>query len=126
MKLNVSERYRAAVVSIRGEFFGISDGPAFREALAKLRDSGRTNVILDVSQATRLDSSSVGALIEETKALREAGGDLKIAGVNERNRVLQLMNVFGLHDFYRWYPTVEEAVESYGGEGGPSASDASS
>jgi anti-sigma B factor antagonist len=116
MKLTVSERYNAAVVALKGEFFGLQHGPELQKALANLRESNRVRVVLDVTNTTRLDSSAVGTLIQETEALREAGGDLRFGGVGAQNRVVQLLTVFRLHDFYTWYPTVDEAVASYDAE----------
>jgi anti-sigma B factor antagonist len=116
MKLSQSERYNSAVVSIKGEFFGLHDGPALTKALTDLRESNRVRVVLDVSNTTRIDSSAIGAIISETEALRAAGGDLRFGGINERNRVLQLLTVFRLLDRYKWYPTVDEAAASYDAE----------
>jgi anti-sigma B factor antagonist len=113
MKLSVSERYNAAVVSIQGEFFGLHDGPALTKALTDLREKDRVRVVLDVTNTTRIDSSAIGAIIGQTEALRAAGGDLRFGGVSERNRVLQLLTVFRLLDQYQWFPTVDEAVASF-------------
>jgi len=122
MKLTVSERYNAAVVTLKGEFYGLQNGPELRKALGALRDKKSVQVVLDVTDTTRLDSSAIGALIEETEALRAAGGDLRFGGVSERNRVLQLLTVFRLLEFYSWYPTVDEAVASYAPENDAPAS----
>jgi anti-sigma B factor antagonist len=116
MRLSVSERYNAAVVAIKGEFFGLHDGPALTKTLTELREKNRVRVVLDVTDTTRIDSSAMGAIIGETEALRAAGGDLRFGGINERNRVLQLLTVFHLLDRYQWFPTVDEAVASFDAE----------
>jgi anti-sigma B factor antagonist len=123
MKLSQSERYNSAVVSIKGEFFGLHDGPTLTKALTELREQNRVRVVLDVTNTTRIDSSAIGAIISETEALRAAGGDLRFGGVSEHNRVLQLLTVFRLLDRYKWYPTVDEAVSSFDSEmpGAPAA-----
>jgi anti-sigma B factor antagonist len=113
MKLSQSERYNSAIVSIRGEFFGLHDGPALVKALTELREKNIVRVVLDVTDTTRIDSSAIGAIIGQTEALRGAGGDLRFGGINERNRVLQLLTVLQLLDKYKWYPTVDEAAASY-------------
>ena len=113
MTLRTSERYHAAVVAIRGEFFGTYDGPAFRKAVATLREAGKTRVVVDLSGVTRLDSSCLGALIGEAQALRALGGDLRLAGVNGNNRVLHLLSICGLLTFFEWQPTVDEAVATF-------------
>ncbi len=118
MRLSTSERYNTAVVSIKGEFFGLHDGPALEKALTDLREKNRFNVVLDVTDTTRIDSSAIGAIIGQTEALRDAGGDLRFGGINDRNRVLQLLTVFRLLDQYKWFPTVDEAAASYDKEAG--------
>ncbi len=56
--------------------------PSFREALINRIDSGRQNIVLDLSKVGFLDSSGLGALVFVLKHLLHKGGRLHICGVN--------------------------------------------
>jgi anti-sigma B factor antagonist len=113
MSLSISERYNAVVVTPKGQFLGSIQGPPFREALADLRAQGKVNIVLDLGETTLMDSSGIGVLIAEAEAMRAEGGDLHLARVEARVRNLFLMTRL-LGEVFTLYPTVEEAVQSFG------------
>ncbi len=113
MSITTSEQYHAAVIRPKGEFFGSVQGPAFREALAPLRAKGKTNIVVDLSQTTLMDSSGIGVLLEAAEGLRSAGGDLRLAELEKKMRNLFLMTRL-LGDVFQIFDTVDEAIESFG------------
>ncbi|MGH7857212.1 MAG: STAS domain-containing protein [Candidatus Binatia bacterium] len=68
--------------------------PALREALQPLRPPEVTRLVLDVSELTHLDSTSLGVVLGALRRLREGTGDLVIRGA--RGPVLSLIRVVGL------------------------------
>lgn len=46
-------------------------------------DRGDRRFVLDFSSAAYIDSSGLGALVSVNRKVREAGGDLRLAGLNE-------------------------------------------
>ncbi|HYE95834.1 MAG TPA: STAS domain-containing protein [Rubricoccaceae bacterium] len=113
MTITPSERYHAAILTLQGEFVGATDGPAFREALDKLRATGKKNVVVDLGAVTFMDSSGLGALIAAATALRAEGGDLKLAAMETSPRLTWMANVFRLHDVFSIHPTADAAAESF-------------
>lgn len=112
MTFPVTEYYNAAAIGIKGDFFGSVHGPAFRDVLATLRSEGKTNIVLDLKHATLMDSSGIGVLLESVETLRAEGGDLRIAGLENKMRNLFLMTRL-LGEVFDLYETTEEAVESF-------------
>lgn len=112
MSFPISERYNAVVVAVKGEFFGSVQGRSFRETIAELVEKGRTNVVVDLSEATLMDSSGIGVLIESAETLRAQDGDIRLAELETKMRNLFLMTRL-LGDVFQTYSTVDEAVASY-------------
>ncbi len=112
MALPIAERYRAVVITPKGEFFGSVQGRDFRETIDQLVGEGRTNVVLNLGETTLMDSSGIGVLIESAEKLRAKQGDLRLAEMEKKMRNLFLMSRL-LGDVFRSYPSVDEAVESF-------------
>ena len=108
----VSERYQAAVVTVDGKFLGSVHGPDLVESVDGLTEQGRTQVVVDLSDATLMDSTGIGVLIGQAERLREAGGDLRLAGVRKKLRNLFVMTRL-LGEVFVLYDDVDDAVDSY-------------
>jgi anti-sigma B factor antagonist len=51
-------------------------------------DRGDRKFLLDFAKTAYVDSSGLGALVSISKKVREVGGDLRLAGLNEDLRAL--------------------------------------
>ncbi len=67
-----------ACVAVGGEV-DLHTAPALKTALAETIDRGSRNVLVDLSRATFIDSTTLGVLMGAVKRLRPAGGELAIA-----------------------------------------------
>ncbi len=112
MSITTSEHYHAVSVRLKGEFFGSIQGKTFRDAVAKLREAGKTNIVFDLSQTTLMDSSGIGVLIEMAQELRAINGDLRLAELETKMRNLFLMTRL-LGEVFEIFDTVDDAVESF-------------
>jgi anti-sigma B factor antagonist len=76
--------------------------PTIRQELKALIDSGRTRLVLDLSQVRFVDSSGLFALVSTLKAARSAGGDVGLLQVKPAVRAVieltRLDRVFALFD----------------------------
>jgi anti-sigma B factor antagonist len=68
--------------------------PAIRDALRRAIDGGSAQVIVDLADATFVDSTAIGALLEASSRLGERGGRLRLICTN-RN-VLRTIEIAGL------------------------------
>lgn len=111
MKYEISERYNCVVIEFKGKVMGGPDATNFNDDLHELIDDGKKEVIVDLSKVSFMNSSGLGILIGGLTTMRNAGGDLRIAGASER--IESLLVVTKLITVFDNYRTVEEAVESY-------------
>jgi anti-sigma B factor antagonist len=80
----------------------------------KLQDylnAGRVKLVLDLESIEYIDSAGLGEIVRAMKRAREAGGDLRLCGV--QGHVLKIIEITGLHKAIAVYPTREEAVASW-------------
>jgi anti-sigma B factor antagonist len=80
-------------------------------ALDQLLRDGQTQVVLDLSKLTKLDSGGLGKIVNCFSRLKTAGGTLCLAGTTGMiDGVLKLAHA---DRFLKSYPTVREAAESF-------------
>lgn len=74
-------------------------------------DRGERKFLIDCSRTGYIDSSGLGALVTLSKKVREANGDLRIAGLNEDLRAL--FELTKLDTLFHITPTAEEALAGF-------------
>ena len=72
---------------------------------------GVVNVVVDFSKVKWFGSTMLGVLATSLKMLRDAGGDIRLAGI--ANRMESLMMVGQLSSHFRALETVDAAIESF-------------
>jgi anti-sigma B factor antagonist len=105
------QRGGASVVDIKGKIvLGIGD-VQLGETVRNLLSDGARNVLLNLADVTRIDSSGVGELASAYTAVSRAGGELKLANlppkISDLLRITQLITVFDVYD------SEDEAVASF-------------
>lgn len=111
MNYTINERYNCIVIEFSGNLMGGPDASKFNEDLHDLIDDDKKEVVADLSSVKFMNSSGLGILIGGLTTMRNAGGDLRIAGADKR--IESLLMVTKLVTVFNSYRTVEEAVESY-------------
>jgi len=74
-------------------------------------DKGERKFLIDCSQTGYIDSSGLGVLVSLAKRVRELGGELRIAGLNEDLR--SLFELTKLDSLFHIAPTAEEALAGF-------------
>jgi len=64
------------VVEVTGEI-DVYTAPALREELSRLVDGEHTNLVVDLTQVSFMDSTGLGVLVGALKKVRTLGGDLR-------------------------------------------------
>jgi len=101
-------------VGVTGEV-DLATAPELKEALAQVIESGARGVVVDLSEATFIDSTTLGVLMGATKRLRPAGGELAIA-CREAN-IRRIFEITLLDRVFTIVDSVQEAVEHLDGRG---------
>ena len=103
-KLAIEERHTGdvTVLVLTGQIL-LDDGDlAFGRRISDLIERGRAKIVLDLADVTYIDSSGVGMIVFQQKALRQSGGDMKLLHLNRRAEtlfgMLKLLIVFERFD----------------------------
>ncbi len=99
----------AHVVTASGEL-DLEAAPAIRETVVQLGDLGRNDLVIDMSDATFIDSTVIGMLVGRLKALREVNGSICL--VCAEPNVLRTLEIAGVARVFPIYPTLAQALAS--------------
>jgi anti-sigma B factor antagonist len=95
------------VVAVTGEI-DLFTAPEFKQRVSAPIDAGRIHVIVDLTETTFIDSSSLGVLIGAHRRLRRLEGSLVIVCRNEST--VKTFRITGLDSVFTLVPTLEEAL----------------
>jgi anti-anti-sigma factor len=106
--LDVATEGDSTVVNVTGEI-DMETGPAFQRGLLNAIGVGRHGLIVDLSQATFMDSSALTSLVNAFDNLRRHGGG-RLAIVATDPRMRALFDVARLDRDFEIYETRADAV----------------
>ena len=99
------------VIKLEGKITIGSGDSQLRDVISNAINSGRSNILLDLSGVTTIDSSGIGELVGSYTTVTNRGGKLKLlhlpAKLNELLHVTQLITVFEV------YENEQEAIRSF-------------
>lgn len=75
------------VVQVEGQLI-VGNRQELKELVREALEAGERKFVIDFTDTGYIDSSGLGALVSISKKVREAGGDLRLAGLNEDLRSL--------------------------------------
>ena len=75
------------VISVDGQLI-VANRAELKQLVQDSLDRGERKFVFDFSKTAYIDSSGLGALVSMSKRIREVGGDLRLAGLNEDLRSL--------------------------------------
>ena len=97
------------VIQLGGEV-DLYTAPEFKERLVELIESGKTKIVVDLSEATFIDSTTLGVLVGGVKRLRPAGGSLAL--VCSDQNITKIFEITGLDRVFPIHETRDEALSS--------------
>src|SRR3954451_6705491 len=107
----------ATVVSVTGEI-DMETGPSFQQGLMQAIGAGRSGLVVDLSQASFLDSAALTTLVNCFDSLRrQGGGTLAIVATDSRMRAL--FDVARLDRDFRIFETRADAIAAVSAEPEP-------
>jgi anti-sigma B factor antagonist len=95
-----------SVVAVDGEL-DLASAPNLKWTLIDLLDAGRSQIVVDLSRVSFMDSTALGVLIGVNRSL-DVGARLAI--VCTRTNVLKIFEYSGLDGTLAIFPTVDEAL----------------
>src|SRR4051794_34925583 len=95
------------VVAIAGEI-DLFTAPEFKQRVSAPIDAGRTHVVVDLTETTFIDSSSLGVLIGAHRRLRRPPGARGVVCNNDA--IVKTFRITGLDSVFTIVPTLDEAL----------------
>jgi len=102
----------AYVISLAGEV-DLYTAPEFKQQLLEVIGQGAKNVIVDLTDTTFIDSTTLGVLVGGIKRLRTNDGQLSLV-CSDRN-IAKIFEITGLDRVFTIHPTRDEATAALGG-----------
>ena len=104
------------VIALAGEV-DLYTAPEFKQQLLEVISQGARNVVVDFSDTTFIDSTTLGVLVGGVKRLRSNEGQLALV-CSDRN-ITKIFEITGLDRVFTIYPTRDEAVSGLNGGNPP-------
>jgi anti-sigma B factor antagonist len=101
----------AYVISLSGEV-DLYTAPEFKQQLLDVIGQGGKEVVVDFTDTTFIDSTTLGVLVGGVKRLRPNGGRLSLV-CSDRN-ITKIFEITGLNKVFEIYATRDAAVDSIG------------
>ena len=90
------------IIKLEGKITIGAGDSQLREVIGNALSAGKTNLLLDMSGVTTIDSSGIGELVGSYTTVTNRGGKLKLlhlpAKLNELLHVTQLITVFEVYE----------------------------
>lgn len=110
LEITTQEMKRVDLFTISGRVDS-STAPDLEEALQGRLDSGRYNLVLDMSDVNYLSSAGLRAMVSALRTCKRKGGDVRVADPSER--VQEVLELAGLDALFESYDDVTVAVGSF-------------
>jgi anti-sigma B factor antagonist len=100
------------VLGVRGQA-DLHTASEFRAAITEAIDGGAVYLVVDLSEATFIDSMTLGVLLGAVKRLRPAGGAVSVVCTDPHIR--RIFEITLLDRIFTLYPDRQAAVDGAGG-----------
>jgi anti-sigma B factor antagonist len=102
------------VIALSGEV-DLYTAPDFKQHLLDVIEEGGKRVVVDLSDTTFIDSTTLGVLVGGVKRLRPRDGQLSLV-CSDRN-ITKIFEITGLDRVFSIYPSRAEALAGIGATG---------
>jgi anti-sigma B factor antagonist len=109
---------KSYVIALAGEV-DLYTAPEFKQQLLDVIGQGAKDVVVDFSDTTFIDSTTLGVLVGGVKRLRTNDGQLSLV-CSDRN-ITKIFEITGLDRVFTIYGSRDEAVSAIGSATQPSA-----
>lgn len=110
MGFPTTARGEVTVVQVDGQLT-VGNRHELKTTIQAAQDAGSRKFVLDCSATDYIDSSGLGALVTIARRVREAGGQIRLAGLNDDLR--SLFELTKLDTLFAIYPDREQALNGF-------------
>lgn len=98
------------LVAVEGQLI-VGNRQELKNLVHEALDRGGRRFVIDCTRTGYIDSSGLGALVSMSRKVRETGGELRLAGLNEDLRAL--FELTKLDTLFRIVDTPEQALAGF-------------
>ncbi len=95
------------VIQLGGEI-DLYTAPEFKERMVELIEGGKNHIVVDLSEATFIDSTTLGVLVGGVKRLRPSGGGLALVCTDQN--ITKIFEITGLDRVFPIHGSRDEAL----------------
>jgi anti-sigma B factor antagonist len=95
------------VIELGGEI-DLYTAPEFKERMVELIEDGKKRIVVDLSAATFIDSTTLGVLVGGVKRLRPAGGSLALVCTDQN--ITKIFEITGLDRVFPIHASRDDAL----------------
>ncbi|MBX7119443.1 MAG: STAS domain-containing protein [Gemmatimonadaceae bacterium] len=110
MSLQVTKHADVVVIEVDGQLI-VGNRQELKQKVLDEAEAGARKVLIDFAKAGYIDSSGLGVLVSLARRLRELGGDLRLANLNDDLQTL--FELTKLDSLFQISDTRERALESF-------------
>lgn len=110
LNISVEPLKRVELVTVSGRVDS-SNASELDKALKDITESGRHNIVLELSQVSYMSSAGLRAIVAALRESKKNRGDVRLASPSER--VSEVLSLAGLDSLFQVYPDTTTAVGSF-------------
>lgn len=100
------------LIALAGDF-DLHSGPEFERRVLEAIGRGATELLIDLTEVSFIDSTTIGILMRTRKRLAPIGGRVQV--VTADRNILRLFEITALDRMFEIYPSRAEALEDIDG-----------
>ncbi len=110
MSFAIKKQGDVCIVDVEGQLI-VGNRQELKQKVLDEIERGERKFLVDFSQTGYIDSSGLGVLVSLSKKIREAGGELRLANLNDDLKTL--FELTKLDSLFQISDTRERALESF-------------
>ncbi len=111
MDFTIKEEKGVVVISPQGKIMGGPAATELHDRLHYLISQDKKRIVIDFSEVDWMNSTGLSILISALIAIRNNGGELKLANVT--GKIKNLLEITRLTKVFERFDSVDKAVESF-------------
>ena len=110
MSLAITKKGEVVVVDVEGQLI-VGNRNEFKQKVLDELERGARKVLIDFARTGYIDSSGLGVLVTLSRRIREEGGELRLANLNDDLKTL--FELTKLDTLFQISDTKERALQSF-------------
>src|SRR3982075_4214322 len=110
MSFSIKKNAEVVVVDVEGQLI-VGNRQELKQKVLDELERGEKKFLIDFAKTGYIDSSGLGVLVSLSKKIREQGGELRLAGLNEDLQTL--FELTKLDTLFAITKTAEEALAAF-------------